>query len=113
MVERRVEELCEEARQKARERGWRIPSADEAELLDPNDAPKTPAPKSFTEPRWAASGNTDAAKRARMQRRAFIEAYRAAWLVWKTREDERTAIEFPCGTYAMRVVHACATAPPS
>jgi hypothetical protein len=113
MVARRVEELCEEARAEARERGWRLPAADEAELLDPMDAPRTPPKKGFTIPTWSAGSDIDAAKRARAARRAFIEAYRAAWLVWSTREDERTVVEFPHGTYLMRVVHACATAPPS
>jgi hypothetical protein len=113
MVERRVEELCAEARQKAEERGRTIPRPDAAERLDPNDSPSTPAPTSFTAPTWAARGDTEAARRARRERRAFMEAYRAAWKAWKERDAETSAIEFPCGTYWMRVVHACATAPPS
>jgi hypothetical protein len=109
----RVEDLCEAAHYEARERGWRIGRAEDAPFLDPNDSPKTPTPKSFTTPTWAAGGDMDAARAARRARREFILAYRAAWLVWKTREDQRAVVEFPCGTYAMRVVHACATAPPS
>jgi REP element-mobilizing transposase RayT len=63
------------------------------------DSPQTIAPRRGLSPRIAAK---DKWRRVEALRRlkAFVEAYRAAWLMWKAGFRD---VEFPAGTYAMRV----------
>jgi hypothetical protein len=54
-----------------------------------------------------ALGNREALLRQVAQLRAWREAYRAAFVAWRS---GRRDVEFPPGTWKMRVVHGAVTA---
>jgi REP element-mobilizing transposase RayT len=63
--------------------------------------PASGEPRRTLNPRVAAR---DKWKRVEVLRRLkqFLSAYRAAWAAWC---DDRPEVQFPCGTYLMRVIH--------
>jgi hypothetical protein len=59
-------------------------------------------------PTFAAAGDPEVARTMVRQRRAFLWAYRKAWLAWRAGDH---SVIFPAGTWKMRVYHAARCAP--
>jgi hypothetical protein len=63
----------------------------------------SPEPFGSRTPTFAAAGNSEVARKMVKRRRAFLSAYRTAWLSWKA--GDHSAL-FPTGSWKMRVYHS-------
>jgi len=88
-----------ELRREAKNKRIRFLGAERVLQQRVTDSPQTIAPRRGLSPRIAAK---DKWRRIEALRRlkSFVDAYRAAWLMWKAGFRD---VEFPAGTYAMRV----------
>ena len=88
-----------ELRREAKEKRIRFLGAERVLQQRVTDSPQTIAPRRGLSPRIASK---DKWRRIEALRRlkAFVDAYRTAWLMWKAGFRD---VEFPAGTYAMRV----------
>ena len=109
-LEEEIEAREEELRAQADEQGRSFLGAVRVMEQDPSATPATAEPLGAPVPRFA-SQDRELRKRAQEEYRAWLVAYREALERWRHRERD---VEFPPGTWWMRVFHRveCAEAEP-
>jgi len=104
-----VEKKEEEARDAVRKKKWTFTGAERCTKLDHNKEAKAYEVWGSLNPRFSTlGGGQDAYKKAIEKLKAFLTAHRNALAAWR---DGNRKVEFPYGTYKMRVHHCARCAP--
>ncbi len=116
-MRRTARDMEDAYRDERRERGERVLGAARVKAIHPFAEPRTPRERrGQLIPTFKIAGvagmspdDRELAKRCAAERRAFVRENRACYLQWRDGDRE---IEFPAGTYGMRVYHGAKVGPP-